>query len=177
MSIDQLKELVAPPDTPSEVGTLSQWRDYERSLGVELPSDYREFVFTYGSGLFASFYRIYNPFAASQHIALLSSVTRVCKYNRESQQKYPNRFPFPYFPEKDGLLPWGNDENGNDYFWRTSGSADAWHVVEDENRGSGIKSHVGFTFADFLLSIMNKETEPLAGDYPSEEDYVFESWG
>jgi len=175
MSIEQLKALVAPPDTPSEVGTLSQWRDIERSLGVKLPTDYREFVFAYGSGLFAGFYRVYNPFASSQHSALFSSVTRVCKYNRESQQKFPGRFPFPYYPEKTGLLPWGNDENGNDYFWQTSGPPDAWHVVEDENRGNGIKSHA-FTFTEFLISILNNETEPLAGGYPTEEDYVFESW-
>src|SRR6266404_2309328 len=119
MSMADLKKLVTPPAKPFEVGTLSQWQKYEQKLGTRLPDDYRKFVFAYGSGLFAGFYRVYNPFAASEYIALLSQVERVCGYNRESQRSFPKRFPYPYFPELGGLLPWGNDENGNDYFWLT----------------------------------------------------------
>lgn len=175
MSLARLKRLVAPPESPAEVGTLQQWQDLERSLGAELPRDYREFVFTYGTGLFAGFYRVHNPFASSQWMALLTSVTRVCDCNRESQKEFPERFPHPYFPEKNGLLPWGNDENGNDYFWLTQGQPDEWQVVEDEVRGDGIKAHP-FTMTDFLISILNKTTEPLASGYPLETDYEFDSW-
>ncbi len=121
MAIAELKELVPPPATPFEVGTLAQWREVEAELGTALPRDYRDFVFAYGSGLFAGLYRVYNPFAASEYIALVAQGRRVCGYNRESRRSYPERFPYPYFPEPGGLLPWGNDENGNDYFWLTEG--------------------------------------------------------
>src|SRR5262245_46610840 len=116
MSIADLRKLVSPPPRPFEVGTLAQWRKIEDQLGAELPRDYREFVFTYGSGLFAGLCRVYNPFAASEYIALVPQSKRVCDANRQSQQSNPKRFPYPYFPDPGGLLPWGNDENGNDYF-------------------------------------------------------------
>src|SRR5690242_19716466 len=126
MSVAELKKLVPPPSKPFEVGPLSQWREIEDQLEVRLPRDYREFVFAYGSGLFASFYRIYNPFAANEYTALLPSIKRICDIDRESQREYPKRFPYPYYPEAGGLLPWGNDENGNDYFWLTEGPPTKW---------------------------------------------------
>src|SRR5258708_2505206 len=103
MSIVELKKLVPPPSKPFEVGTLAQWRKIEDQLGMKLPRDYRAFVFAYGSGLFAGLYRVYNPFAASEHTALLSQSKRVCDYNRESQRSFPKRFPYPYHPEPGGL--------------------------------------------------------------------------
>ncbi|MEZ6140925.1 MAG: SMI1/KNR4 family protein [Zavarzinella sp.] len=164
MSLTLLKNIIPPPATPSEVGTLSQWRDFENSLGIQLPADYRDFIFTYGSGLFAGFYLVYNPFSTSQYISLLPSITRVCSINRESKKEFPDRFPYSYYPETNGLLPWGNDENGNDYFWLTKGKPDEWQVVQDENRGKGIQTHP-FTFTQFLVSILKKETPPLASGY------------
>jgi hypothetical protein len=175
MSFTELSRLVAPPDTPQEVGTLAEWSSIESQLGMTLPGDYREFVFAYGTGLFANFYRVYNPFASSQYIALIPSVTRVCGYNRESQKSFPDRFPYPYYPDANGLLPWGNDVNGNDYFWLTDGSPNEWRVVQDENRGNGILVHP-LSMTEFLTSILKGETTPLAGGYPLGEDYVFQAW-
>src|SRR5438128_2571968 len=131
MAIAELKKLVPPPATPFEVGSLAQWREVEAELGTRLPRDYRDFVFAYGSGLFAGLYRVYNPFGADEYMALVTQGRRVCGYNRESQWSDPKRFPYPYFPEPGGLLPWGNDENGNDYFWLTEGPPTKWVVVQD----------------------------------------------
>src|SRR5207249_2196357 len=116
MPIEPLKKIVPPPPIPSEVGSLQQWQAVERQPGLALPFDYRDFVFTYGSGLFAQFYRIYNPFAASEYTALYPSVERVCGCERETKSDWPDRVPYPIYPDQPGLLPWGNDENGNDYY-------------------------------------------------------------
>lgn len=175
MSLSRLIELVPPPATPFEIGTLEEWRDRESDIGVALPTDYRDLVLTYGTGLFAGFYRIYNPFAASQYMSLMASITRVCGQNRVSQQSFPDRFPYPYFPEASGLIPWGNDENGNDYFWLAEGPVETWNVVQDENRGGGI-TRQPFTMTGFLVSVLEGKTKPLAGDYPREDDFVFEAW-
>ena len=63
MSIADLMKLVPPPAKPFEVGTLAEWAKVEAELGTQLPQDYRDFVFAYGSGLFAGLYRVYNPFS------------------------------------------------------------------------------------------------------------------
>lgn len=175
MSIAALNKLVPPPTKPFEVGTLAEWTKLELKLGTILPRDYREFVFAYGSGLFAGFYRIYNPFAASQHTGLLSSVQRICDQDRQSQKSFRERFPYPYFPEPGGLLPWGNDENGNDYFWITEGLPANWHVAQNENRGRGFKIQP-FSMTEFLVAVLQRKVESLAEGYPCIEDMVFESW-
>ena len=65
MSLATINSLVPPPESPVEVGTKAGWKEVEMKLGLKLPADYRKFIDTYGSGLFADFYIIYNPFAAS----------------------------------------------------------------------------------------------------------------
>jgi hypothetical protein len=176
MSIAELKKLVPPPAKPFEVGTLAQWRKLEERLGVKLPRDYREFVFAYGSGLFAGLYRVYNPFAASPYLALLPSVERVCGIEREgkshSGEKY---FPSPIYPEPGGLLPWGNDENGNDYYWRTEGPPTRWIVVQNNNRGEGLRVQP-YSMTGFLVGILRRKIRALASGYPRKEDYRFEPW-
>jgi hypothetical protein len=176
MSLEELVELVPPPRQPFEVGTLKQWRAVEKKLGTELPLDYREVVFAYGSGLFAEFYRVYNPFAVSEHIKLVPSAERVCRFNRESRSSFPMRFPYPYFPEPGGLLPWGNDVNGNDYFWLTEGPPSAWVVVQDENRGGGIKVQP-YSMTGFLVAVLTRKVKALASGYPAKSDRIFEQWG
>lgn len=176
VAIEELTRLVLPPTSPSEVGTLADWRKLETRLGVKLPADYRAFVFAYGSGLFAGLYRVYNPFAASEYTNLLSSADRVFGYNRESQRSDPKRFPYPYFPDHGGLLPWGNDENGNDYFWLTKGAPAKWVVVQDNNRGNGITVQP-FSMTGFLVAVLEKRVKALASGYPRKSHFKFESWG
>lgn len=175
MSIDELKQLIVPPAQPCEVGTLAQWRIIEDRLGTKLPCDFREFVFAYGSGLFARLYCVYNPFSSSEYVALIPQGVRVCDYNRESQKSFPLRFPYPYYPETGGLLPWGNDENGNDYFWLTEGPPDKWVVVQDNNRGEGIRLQP-YSLTGFLVAILRQNVKPLASGYPRRDDYIFEPW-
>src|SRR6266702_6234922 len=103
MSIERLKALVAPPVKAFEVGTLDQWQKVERELGTQLPSDFRDFVFTYGSGLFAQFYRVYNPFSASEFTGLARSVQRVCAAVREIKRDWPDTVPYRIYPDRPGL--------------------------------------------------------------------------
>lgn len=175
MSLTELKKLVPPPNKPFEVGTLDGWKQVEEKLNLRLPKDYREFIFTYGSGLFAGFYRIYNPFAKSEYTSLYKCVNTICNQDQRSQRLFPDRFPYPFYPEPNGLVPWGNDENGNDYFWLSEGPPTKWQVVQMENRGSGMKIQP-FTMTGFLVNILKKKIEALAGDYPCKQDYVFEPW-
>ena len=144
-------------------------------LGLKLPADYRKFIDTYGSGLFADFYMVYNPFASSELINLIVCVNRVCGYNRTSQTSNPSRFPYPYFPEPNGLLPWGRDENGNDYFWLRKGSPATWQVVQDSNRGSGILLQP-YTMTGFLAGVLEGKVKALASHYPNSESHTFTQW-
>jgi hypothetical protein len=175
MPLDALMQLVPPPAKPTEVGTLKKWRDVEKKLGTNLPVDYREFVFAYGTGLFAKFYRVYNPFAASEYTALLPQVQTVCKMERDFKESNPERVPYPIYPDAVGLLPWGNDENGNYYFWLTEGEPDEWTVAQNEARGKGYRAQP-CSMTEFLTQVLQKKIKALASGYPQKKDMVFESW-
>lgn len=172
MPIANVIQLVPPPAQPVDVGTVADWEHAEAQMGLTLPSDYRAFIFAYGSGLFANLYRIYTPFSDSPYRSLLQQSVAISDMNRQSQQRFPERFPYPYYPDRGGLLPWGNDENGNDYFWLTEGPPDSWAVVQDENRGTGIRVQP-YSLSGFLLAILEKRVEPLASEYPRKRDYRF----
>jgi hypothetical protein len=171
MSIAHLKRLVRPPALPTDVGSLADWRLCEQRLGVILPSDYRDFIFTYGTGLFARFFRVYSPFANGA-MSLYSSVQDTCKWRRETKRDFPDRVPYPIYPERPGILPWGNDENGHDYYWLTRGKPDDWIVLADEVRGGGFSEH-DCSMTEYLAGVLLGPIEPLAGDPFTEEDRTF----
>jgi hypothetical protein len=175
MAIQELIQLVPPPVRPCEIGSIEEWRTIEGKLGLVLPKDYNDFIFSYGSGLFAQFYRIYNPFAKEEWTNLNTSIERVCGWIRETRRNCPDHVPYHIFPEKLGLLPWGNDENGNNYYWLTDGSPDSWGVISDEVRGEGLREY-NCCMTDFLCGVLTGKIEALAGDYPRIENRVFQAW-
>ena len=146
MSIERLLKLVPPPAEPYDVGPASEWPSFEKQLGTKLPSDYREFVLHYGTGLFAGLYLVYNPFAKSPYMSLLRCV-------QEQPEIASPTDEYSFFPEKGGLLPWGKDENGNFYYWRPAGKPDKWTVVQCEERGDGYMAH-DLGMSEFLLGVL-----------------------
>jgi SMI1-KNR4 cell-wall len=175
MSIHELLELVQPPTHPTRVGTDEQWAEVERAVGLALPADYKEFIRAYGSGHFARFYSVYSPFTDFNYTGLLPSILRVCDAERSFKREVPDRSPFPIHPEVPGLLPWACDENGNFYFWLTSGHPDGWNVIVNEVRGDGY-SQYDCSMTAYLARVLRGEIQALASDYPMVEDRVFEPW-
>lgn len=170
MSIARLKKLIPPPEHPTEIGTNKQWEAVEKELGTPLPEDYREFVFAYGTGLFANLYRVLNPFSVSKY----SAIVPVLEMMRGSWDQIES--PYPLFPDQGGILSWGNDENGNEYFWLVKGKPDEWKVVQNNTRGTGFKEQK-CSMSEFLVGILEKKIKPLAsGGYPRKECFKFKSF-
>src|ERR1043166_334357 len=175
MSVLKLKKLVPPPSRPFELGTIEQWTSVESKLGLSLPCDYRDFVLTYGTGLFAGFYIIYSPFTVIKAANLCAQIETVCQQDRDFKRDFPEAVPYQIYPERPGLLPWGGDENGNYYYWLTDGAPDSWKVISDEVRGDSFQEH-GCCMTDFLYDVLTGKIEALAGDYPNDQYLHFESW-
>jgi hypothetical protein len=175
MSVSKLRQLVTPPNRPFEPGTIEQWASVESKLGLSLPSDYKDFLHSYGTGTFAAFYVIYNPFSSIEAANLLAKVETLCQQEREFKRDFPQAVPYRIYPERPGLLPWGGDENGNYYYWFTNGAPGAWKVISNEVRGDGFQEH-GRCMTDFLCDVLTGEIPALAGDYPKDEYLHFESW-
>jgi len=57
---------------------------------------------------------------------------------REISQKECQECSTPSIPSRQVLLPWGNNENGADYYWLTRGAPKDWMALSDAVRGSGL---------------------------------------
>lgn len=165
MSLAALKKVVPPPKLPDVVDFDARWKEFEKTHKRKLPRDYRDLVRTYGDGLLAGFYLLYSPLAESPWLNLAAVQERETQDLLQLRGSSPDRCPFPIYPEPGGLYPWGGDENGNTYFWLTSGPTNTWPVVQYEPRGTGFLRH-DCSVTAFLTGVWKGEIQALAGGYP-----------
>lgn len=159
-SLTKLMTIIPPPKRPKGVGSPQQWLRTTKSLGTELPEDYRQFVEVYGTGLFAGFYIVLTPGAKDPYGNLVEYLGLLGPHF-----EHHDRLPFPIHPARPGLLVWGGDENGNYYYWLTKGAPDQWKVVTEEVRGTGFAKH-NCSMVGYLLGVQQLKIRPLASGYP-----------
>lgn len=170
MALADLLALVPPPVVPKVVGSLADWRAVEHTLGLVFPTDYREFIFAYGTGMFATEYAVFNPFAGAKY---LDQVRYLCQIEQDMRKQFPSRCPHPIHPEPGGLFPWACCNNGNYYCWLTKGEPDTWQVVTNAVRGEGYREH-GCSMSEYLAGVLRGEIKPLIGDFPSPDCFRFD---
>lgn len=168
MAIEALTNIVLPPNEPTDVGGDKDWTEVEESLGLALPTDYKDYINLYGTGELAGCIWVYNPFAGSHHNNLLAQVRALLNTWRPTPRvgEILNmgtdtrvgfgaiEFPYPLYPEPGGLLPWGHVDNGAELFWQTSGSPEKWTVVISEARGPEFEEYK-VSMAEFLVSLLS----------------------
>jgi hypothetical protein len=123
MSINHLQVRLPRPVKPYKAGNTEGWSIVETRLGTKLPTDYKEFINVYGSGIICGFLRIHNPFVAeTEHYTDWF-------YSVMEMFKVIEKFDAPLFPMPHGLLPCGRTENGGLYIvWKTGRIPDAWTI-------------------------------------------------
>lgn len=164
----RLIDVLPCPTSPMEVTASDTWTDVEVSLRQNLPSDFKEFVRSYGTGCIDNFLWVFNPFSANPHLNLLHQLEPRLNAEREIRDKFPHLVPFALFPERGGLLPFGASDNGDVLFWLTEGVPDQWAVVVCESRGDEY-SRFNCTMTEFLAGILNRtlKCEVFPNDFPS----------
>ena len=137
--LSYLTAVLPVPTHTYNIGSPAGWDEVERELGFTLPADYKAFVSIYGSGVIAGYLWPLNPFRPSgsllqSHEALVEPVklrqhfieTVPTALNRPTQVK---PFPYPVYPDLDGLFAWGSDDQANVYFWQPIGHPDTWPTI------------------------------------------------
>jgi SMI1-KNR4 cell-wall len=179
MPITQLLSLIPAPEKPTEVGAKRAWATFERTLGVKLPRDYHEFVTHYGSGLLANFIRVFNPYSNDEYISLIPSINRICAIRRQLKElEWDEEVPFLIFPESPGIMPCGNDENGNTLYWLTDGEPDEWTIVLGAGRSRNWE-RFDFDLTSFLCKALTKKIRSRIwprGFPDSKKDMIFEPY-
>lgn len=123
------------PASPVCAPKPEQWKPVEKQLKTALPKDYKRFIEEYGTGQINEFFYILSPFAKARPMNLLDGGMKLLDAQRTVKSEAPEDVPYPLFPEKGGLLPFGLTDNGDVFYWRTSGAPEAWTIVVNESRG------------------------------------------
>ncbi|MFL5882793.1 MAG: hypothetical protein ACJ782_22565 [Actinomycetota bacterium] len=139
--LERLRRLLPPPAHPVEAGRPDGWAEVEAALGTGLPSDFKAFTELYGSGTIDGFLYLSNPFTQGQDGNLLVERDRVLAGYRQTRARFPERLPWPPFPEPGGVLPLGRTDNGDELYWVTQGQPDGWPVALLEARAAVQEVH------------------------------------
>ena len=70
------------------------------------------------------------------------------------------------------MIPWGNDSNGNTYYWlvKPKTKPDDWTVVL--NDCETFEEYAG-SMTDYLVAVFKGKVDALAGNFPGEGDFRF----
>ncbi|KOV34081.1 hypothetical protein ADK60_11850 [Streptomyces sp. XY431] len=136
-TIDDLLALVPPPTNP--IDASGDWAQVENALSLELPSDFKSLIGSYGLGQFVDFITPLTPFGSRNR--LLQSAQQLLETERPFREANPDECPYPYFPEAGGLLEWAGTDNGDRLCWVTGGHPDTWTVVVWNPRGCYYDAH------------------------------------
>jgi hypothetical protein len=153
--LDYLKQILPPPTAPLELPSDAIWAECESEL-IRMPTDFKEFLESYGTGAIDGFLWIFNPASKNPNLNLVLQVKRqLSALSHLLREKAESRV-YAVFPEDGGLLPFGITDNGDVLFWRTLGSPENWSVVVGESRAPEYNEYKR-TMTGFLTSILSKQ--------------------
>jgi hypothetical protein len=146
---------------PSE----EDWQRAEAALGIRLPSDYKHYLSTYGSGRVDGFLDIFNPAATEQWENLLARLAEQRDVFADMQRgSHPIRYDL--FPASPGLLPIGQTDNGDMVFYLADGDAETWTIALLPARGRDVQVYPG-SLSAFLVAAIRHQVEGFPAEFAS----------
>jgi hypothetical protein len=141
--LERLVRLLPPPTQPEHVPAREISR-LEAEIGRSLPSDYRWFLETYGSGSIGGDLAVFTPSSVVEARRFTPQQERIGDWLRLVKERRPGEVPFPIWPEPGGLLAWGGTDSGVMCLWLTSNDdADQWPIVLRDAHRSEWFTHRG----------------------------------
>jgi hypothetical protein len=128
MSIEELRDSIHVQGEICEAPYPAEWHSLEAQ--IKLPTDYKQFLSLFGTGVLAEFFYVWNPFSNVQGMNWLAehrkAISDIETLMFTASDLYRD---WILFPQKNGLLPWGKTGNGDLLFWTTSGTPDHWGIA------------------------------------------------
>jgi hypothetical protein len=142
--LDDLVKLIGLPAKPVDAVPADSpaWRDVEFRLSLEFPVDYKHLIAKLGTGSFADFLHVLNPFSSNHNLHLERAAHRILGATHEIRRSSPDDIPFAIFPETCGLFPWAITDNGDTLFWLTEGPSAWWPIVILQARAPEHEHHM-----------------------------------
>ncbi|MFI9294233.1 SMI1/KNR4 family protein [Streptomyces gardneri] len=134
------------------------WGDVERSMGVELPTDYKELIHLYGGSNWDDYLYVLEPGCPNPNYDLIEWA----KHQAEDLEALWEFEAKPAELEVEGsrVIPWATTDNGECLYWlaRPDLDPDQWTVMVNEARGDRWE-HFSASCTQFLASSLNGELQ------------------
>ncbi|MEU6584402.1 hypothetical protein [Nocardia sp. NPDC046763] len=160
-AVKQLNSIMPPIPLPPVVAP--PWIDIEHAMGVRLPTDYREFIDSYGDGQMNRSLSVFFPARRGPHrtsMAALSDRTAGLYASGFFDKFGIGDAEFARAKGKSAaLLLWGQSKLGDLLFWSTdSEDADRWTVTVflQETLEHRRWSHYDQGMAEFLVAVAER---------------------
>ncbi len=152
------------------------WGGSPVELGFTFPPDYRDFIDLYGRGAIRGELDIHFPWISGPWLGGRGGFSYIVEYmnilwNPEGfkslRERYPEDYPYPLYPERNGLLAWAHNGNADYCFWLTGeGDPAQWPVVVWD-RATWRRYDCGM--AELLVRLLTGKDEKLNGLLASAE--------
>ncbi|MFJ9804637.1 SMI1/KNR4 family protein [Streptomyces wuyuanensis] len=155
MSLDRLRALLGEP-VAWGWARPRLWTASEQYLGVGLPSDYKAFLDLYGPGSIDGYLSLSRPLEADA-----TELDRLWSLEdwRRARLSTPDLYPYPFHPDPGGLISWGSDEHGSEYYFLAiEPDPDEWRIVISSECNSWFET--AGTFCDFLVRCFDRIDRP-----------------
>lgn len=124
-ALEELVRLLGSP--PLRKASPEDWTEVEGYIGASLPHDFKGFLDLYGSGVVSGGLVVFHPHGSSP---LLDRMHQVHQAFGEWSRRRPDSIPFVFHPEQAGLISWGYDHDGDEYFfWPCDPDPARWKIV------------------------------------------------
>lgn len=166
-ALKELTRLFPPPARPQR--PTGDWSAVERELGYTLPTDYKQFIATYGTGSLQTFMHVWNYLdvpAGTDMRTVIHQVT--AEYEFDRVRGYPVAFePYPW---PGCLIPFCSTDDGNYLNWRTTGDPSAWCVVAYDS-GAGRLIAAEEVSMTRCLALLARKSNPFGDDFCNVENF------
>lgn len=142
---------VAPP-VGGGAGPVTDWPEFETTLGLGLPDDYKWLVDTYGPGTFGGFIHILQAASTDSHILLAQQI----EFSRQDFARYGDRMHPPC--QVGELVPVALTDNGDTLYWVANpvDQPELWTIVGNASRSDRWEPYEG-GIVDFLVRVLAGE--------------------
>ncbi|MEU4732093.1 SMI1/KNR4 family protein [Streptomyces sp. NPDC023588] len=153
-AVTRLLEIFPAPSQPRR----KDWGEVERTLAVELPGDYKEFIGVYGGSNWDDYLYVLEPDCPNRHYDLL--IWARYQFQDLEDLWAVEKKPAELETEGSVLIPWATTDNGECLYWLVlpGREPDEWTVMVNEARGPRWE-HFSVSCTQFLASALTGELQ------------------
>ncbi|WP_405496468.1 SMI1/KNR4 family protein [Streptomyces sp. NBC_00096] len=162
-ALTRLHDIVPAPSEPRR----KDWGEVERTLGIELPSDYKELIRVYGGSNWDDYLYVLEPDCPNENYDLIAWAESQAE-DLEGLWEF-ERKPAELEAAGARVIPWATTDNGECLYWLVEPGLepDRWTVMVNEARGDRWE-HFDVPCAQFLAASLDGQLQSdiLSASFP-----------